>query len=162
MERRSLWWSTVREGENEKKQSWGRGQRPDQARPRRPQEEFGFYLKGNGKPLKSLRQSSGMIWLHVEKDLSAYYGKNELERSRAEEKGPIKRLVPWWLGPGCWQWRRRGVYGFEINFEMEPTEAGDSWDVAGEVKDESHDFSPICILSPQVIFTFTQSKSFRS
>lgn len=35
-----------------------RGQRPDQARPSRQQEEFGFYLKGNGKPLKGLKWSS--------------------------------------------------------------------------------------------------------
>lgn len=35
-----------------------RDQRPDQARPSRQQEEIGFYLKGNGKPLKGLKWSS--------------------------------------------------------------------------------------------------------
>ena len=174
MERKSLWWSTVRQGENKKNQSWGRGQRLDQASPHGSQEEFGFYLKDNGKPLNGLRQSSDMIWLNFEKDLSAYYGKNELEGSWAEGKRPVKRLVPWWLGPECQQWRWRGVYsfvsfffffwvyGFEVNLEMEPTEVGGRWDVAGEVRDEYHDFSPICILTPPVIFAFTKYKPFRS
>lgn len=54
------------------------------------------------------------------------------------------------------------MYGFEVNLEMEPTEVGGRWDVAGEVRDEYHDFSPICILTPPVIFAFTKYKPFRS
>lgn len=41
-----------------------------------------------------------------------------------------------WLEAGAMvAWARllagRGVYGFEINLEMEPTEVGDGWDVDG-------------------------------
>lgn len=42
---------------NEKRCCQGGGQRPDQARLNRSQEEFGFYLTGDGKLLKSLRES---------------------------------------------------------------------------------------------------------
>lgn len=82
--------STVQEGRNGKRRNWSGGQRPDQARPSRPQEAFEFYFKGDEKPLKGLRQRSDIISLQFPKDLLAYCGKNELEGARAEGKRPVR------------------------------------------------------------------------
>lgn len=141
-----------------------KGPKAGLARPHGPHEEFGFYLKGNWKPLNGLRQSSDMIWLSFEKMTSQPIMKNELEGLRAEGKRPVKRLCHGGLGQGVSSGDEEQCIGLFFSFwvyvvlrhfgRWNPQKLVVDGIWQGEVRDEYHDFSPICILTPSH-FCFT-------